>query len=287
MNVSSANTQEHGPKMDWRTARGLSGLLSSPTLQEGRARPRTWDVVQSELHQRLPKSTPSRRARHEQSCSNADSYPWREVERAQQQDLGQMVTAPDMAGPATVISAKRVKSTRSQTRGDREQVPQRCALLPRLVEPSGENRKLGRVFPPSPPPSPPLSPVLGVSAWPRGDKEKGRDQTPFVPFPALTIASYPFPSTAPVPFQLDPPPTPLYSCTAIVPLLTSKTAKYMTFPMLELHEGDTVQVLYEAGHPSEHALPVFVDEDDDCLLLARDENDRVGWALASFLAPIP
>jgi len=60
----------------------------------------------------------------------------------------------------------------------------------------------------------------------------------------------------------------------------------MTLPMLTLHVGDTVQVLHEAGHPSEHTLPIFVDDGDDCLLVARDERGNVGWLLASFVLPL-
>lgn len=58
-------------------------------------------------------------------------------------------------------------------------------------------------------------------------------------------------------------------------------------------------VLQEAGHPSLHPnLPLIVDEGEDCLLLCRSRNgggvggigdggeeERVGWALASFLEP--
>lgn len=57
--------------------------------------------------------------------------------------------------------------------------------------------------------------------------------------------------------------------------------------MLELDIGDTIQVLYEAGHPREHALPGYVDEGDDCLLAAREESTgRIGWVLASYVIPI-
>ena len=85
---------------------------------------------------------------------------------------------------------------------------------------------------------------------------------------------------------LEPPPSPLYTCTTIVPFIPPLGAKYMNRPLLHLRVGDTVQVLYEAGHPSEHNLPIAYDDAPDCVLLARDEFDRVGWVLASYLLPL-
>jgi len=47
------------------------------------------------------------------------------------------------------------------------------------------------------------------------------------------------------------------------------------------------EVLQEAGHPSMHPkLPLYVDDGEDCLLLCRDVQQNVGWALASFLEPL-
>ncbi|KAG8880308.1 hypothetical protein FRB97_000921 [Tulasnella sp. 331] len=90
----------------------------------------------------------------------------------------------------------------------------------------------------------------------------------------------------PIHNQLDPPPSPLYSCATLVAFLPPSHVVYMNLPFLTLHVGDTIQVLYEAGHPSEHSLPIYVDEGDDCLLVARDELGRVGWAFASFVMPL-
>ena len=57
--------------------------------------------------------------------------------------------------------------------------------------------------------------------------------------------------------------------------------------MLRLQVGDVVDVLFEAGHPAQHRdLPIYVDDGDDTLLLARDEQGEVGWVLASFVLPI-
>lgn len=109
----------------------------------------------------------------------------------------------------------------------------------------------------------------------------------FSPLPPLRVSSNSFASEVPVPFQLDPPPSPLYACTTVCPFKHDRSVTYMSLPMLALDIGDTVQVLYEAGHPREHALPGYVDEGDDCLLAARDESTgRIGWVLASYVIPI-
>ena len=71
---------------------------------------------------------------------------------------------------------------------------------------------------------------------------------------------------------------------------------YFDFPFFELHVGDILGVMEEHGHPREHkGLPVCIDDEEedlrqgggdsepDCLLLCRNGQGRVGWALASFL----
>jgi hypothetical protein len=63
--------------------------------------------------------------------------------------------------------------------------------------------------------------------------------------------------------------------------------KYYGLPFFKLYLDDVYQVLKEAGHPSRHRdLPLFVDEGEDCLLLARDSSGALGWLLASFLYPV-
>ncbi|KIO22053.1 hypothetical protein M407DRAFT_121143 [Tulasnella calospora MUT 4182] len=109
----------------------------------------------------------------------------------------------------------------------------------------------------------------------------------FSPLPPLRVSGTSFASEVPVPFQLDPPPSPLYACTTVCPFKHDRSVTYMSLPMLDLDIGDTIQVLYEAGHPREHALPGYVDEGDDCLLAAREESTgRIGWVLASYVIPI-
>lgn len=81
----------------------------------------------------------------------------------------------------------------------------------------------------------------------------------------------------------------LYACTAVHPCVPPTTATYADLPFLTLGVGDILEILYEAGHPSQHAeqLPIVVqDDEEDCMLVARDERGRVGWALASFLLPL-
>ena len=87
------------------------------------------------------------------------------------------------------------------------------------------------------------------------------------------------------PPQLDPPPSPLYPCTTVVPMELG-SAKYLGLPFLSLRTGDTIQVLYEAGHPNQHNLPFPQEPGDDCLLVARDERGTIGWAFASFVMPL-
>jgi hypothetical protein len=76
----------------------------------------------------------------------------------------------------------------------------------------------------------------------------------------------------------------LYRCATVYPFLPPPETRYHSLPFLTLHVGDTVDVLSEEGHPSEHEdMPLYVDDGDDCMLVARDENGRVGWVLASFV----
>ncbi|TFK22571.1 hypothetical protein FA15DRAFT_671365 [Coprinopsis marcescibilis] len=78
-----------------------------------------------------------------------------------------------------------------------------------------------------------------------------------------------------------------YVCSVIHPCQPPASVSYFSFPFFALREGDLYEVLQEAGHPSIHPkLPLYVDDGEDCLLLCRDRNGNVGWALASFLEPI-
>ncbi len=78
-----------------------------------------------------------------------------------------------------------------------------------------------------------------------------------------------------------------YVCQVIHPCRPPASVQYYSFPFFTLVAGDFYQVLQEAGHPSIHPkLPLYVDDGEDCLLLCRDGNGVVGWALASFLEPV-
>ena len=62
---------------------------------------------------------------------------------------------------------------------------------------------------------------------------------------------------------------------------------YRQIPVFTLRVDDVYDILQEAGHPStHHELPLYVDDGEDCLLLARNEAGDVGWVLASFLLPV-
>ena len=112
----------------------------------------------------------------------------------------------------------------------------------------------------------------------------------------------------------DPPPLPTfrdswctkpakYICQVIHPCTPPSAISYYSFPFFTLREGDLLEVLQEAGHPSIHPkLPLWVDDGEDCLLLCRERKEgiegireeggegaaggNVGWALASFLEPL-
>ncbi|KAJ7821533.1 hypothetical protein B0H14DRAFT_2830957 [Mycena olivaceomarginata] len=78
-----------------------------------------------------------------------------------------------------------------------------------------------------------------------------------------------------------------YSCRVVHPCTPPAAVSYFGFPFFALEEHALLGVLHEAGHPGTHPrLPLYVDEGEDCLLLCRDAGGEVGWALASFLAPL-
>ena len=78
-----------------------------------------------------------------------------------------------------------------------------------------------------------------------------------------------------------------YSCQVVHPCQPPAAVSYYSFPFFTLDVGDVYEVLQEAGHPSVHEkLPLHVDDGEDCLLLCRDREENVGWALASFLIPL-
>ncbi|KAG6918870.1 hypothetical protein DXG01_010934 [Tephrocybe rancida] len=78
-----------------------------------------------------------------------------------------------------------------------------------------------------------------------------------------------------------------YVCCVVHECRPPVPVAYFSFPFFTLVEGDLYEVLHEAGHPSIHSkLPLHVDDGEDCLLLCRDGMGDVGWALASFLAPM-
>ncbi|KAI0041090.1 hypothetical protein FA95DRAFT_1501923 [Auriscalpium vulgare] len=80
---------------------------------------------------------------------------------------------------------------------------------------------------------------------------------------------------------------PLYSCRVIHACDPPDGVSYYGLPFFPLYLGDVFEVLKEAGHPSRHPdLPLYVDDGDDCLLLARDAHRDLGWVLASFLYPV-
>ncbi|OJT05300.1 Dynamin-binding protein [Trametes pubescens] len=79
----------------------------------------------------------------------------------------------------------------------------------------------------------------------------------------------------------------LYECRVIHPCEPPAGVSYRGLPFFTLRVDDVYDILREAGHPSTHRdLPLYVDDGEDCLLLARDLAGNVGWVLASFLLPV-
>ncbi|RPD57836.1 hypothetical protein L227DRAFT_577532 [Lentinus tigrinus ALCF2SS1-6] len=79
----------------------------------------------------------------------------------------------------------------------------------------------------------------------------------------------------------------LYECRVIHPCEPPPGVAYRETPFFTLRVDDVYEILQEAGHPSTHRdLPLYVDDGEDCLLLARNEAGDIGWVLASFLLPV-
>ncbi|KAG9009841.1 hypothetical protein FRB94_013543 [Tulasnella sp. JGI-2019a] len=141
-----------------------------------------------------------------------------------------------------------------------------------------------------PPPTTSLRVKKSADRLSGGSSSQQSKRSSLAPFPSQPASSEDLVDSPPTLHAmhnpLEPPPSPLYACATLVQFKPLSNVPYMNLPFLTLHVGDTIQVLYEAGHPSEHPLPFFVDEGDDCLLVVRDEAGRVGWAFASFLVPL-
>ncbi|KAI0774903.1 hypothetical protein BD413DRAFT_603443 [Trametes elegans] len=79
----------------------------------------------------------------------------------------------------------------------------------------------------------------------------------------------------------------LYECRVIHPVSPPDGVSYRDIGFFRLRVGEIYDILMEAGHPATHKdLPLYVDEGEDCLLLARNGVGDVGWVLASFLLPV-
>lgn len=102
-------------------------------------------------------------------------------------------------------------------------------------------------------------------------------------------SAFPSPSPSQVAFNIQPPIPlpPLYSCYVIHPCQPPEGVQYHGILFHTLEPEDIYDVLQECGHPAEHReLPLYVDGGEDCLLLVRNMQGVVGWALASFMLPV-
>ena len=79
-----------------------------------------------------------------------------------------------------------------------------------------------------------------------------------------------------------------YECEVIFPLRPPCSVSYRGLPFFVLELGNVYGIISEEGHPSSFAdLPLKVDDGEDCLLMVKNRRGEIGWALASFLAPVP
>ena len=79
----------------------------------------------------------------------------------------------------------------------------------------------------------------------------------------------------------------LYACEAVSPFHLDRHVLYEGIAFHRLEVGMKLGIVQEFGHPCMHpALPVHIDDGEDCLLLAKDGYENVGWAFASFLVPV-
>ncbi|KAI8971021.1 hypothetical protein BD414DRAFT_229297 [Trametes punicea] len=108
------------------------------------------------------------------------------------------------------------------------------------------------------------------------------------PVPSPNKATFNATSTPPGRKRASGGPMPaLYQCRVIHPCEPPSGVSYRDLPFFRLQVDDVFDILKEAGHPSTHRdLPLYVDDGEDCLLLARDDAGNVGWVLASFLLPV-
>ncbi|TBU37454.1 Dbl-like domain-containing protein [Dichomitus squalens] len=78
----------------------------------------------------------------------------------------------------------------------------------------------------------------------------------------------------------------LYECRVVHSCEPPEGVEYRDLPFFTLRVDDVYGILQEMGHPSMHRdLPLYIDDGEDCLLLARDQAGDVGWVLASVLTP--
>jgi len=79
----------------------------------------------------------------------------------------------------------------------------------------------------------------------------------------------------------------LYACEAVSPFHLDRDVLYDGIGFHRLEVGMKLGIVQEFGHPCMHpSLPVHIDDGEDCLLLAKDIYENVGWAFASFLVPV-
>lgn len=119
-------------------------------------------------------------------------------------------------------------------------------------------------------------------------------RSPSLPSMSSITLTSPKPSPAQPYFEYDPRDPGLlsiptrYECQVIFPLRPPYSVSYRGLPFFVLELGSVYGIMTEEGHPSSFPdLPLKVDDGEDCLLMVRNYRGEIGWALASFLSPMP
>ena len=76
-----------------------------------------------------------------------------------------------------------------------------------------------------------------------------------------------------------------YTCQVFHKYKPPALVSYKSFPFFILRRGEFYDILQDAGRLSIHLGLLLEIDDEDYLLLCRDQTGSVGWALASYLTP--
>ncbi|KAJ7270166.1 hypothetical protein B0H12DRAFT_1320345 [Mycena haematopus] len=199
--------------------------------------------------------------------------------RQKDEGYGQARRASDNSGSSSNPGSNPGSNRNSNPNSNGSRVPSRPPSRGRLMDEPHPYANVNAYGPPRALPAPPSSAA-------RSSRSRPPSPAAYDPSPAFDVYD-------PSAFTADRRATwlaapALYTCRVVHPCTPPAAApSYFGYPFFALEAHALLEVLHEAGHPGSHPrLPLYVDEGEDCLLLCRDAGGRVGWALASFLAPL-